>query len=71
MLRTRWRGGSGSTVLEPFQHTQQQKMGRIEDIEEPFMYRIPAPAFSVVTELDEKRNGENTELKEYSERSTD
>ena len=41
-------------------------MNRIEDVEEPFVYRLPAPAFSVVTELDEKRYGEDAELKEHT-----
>lgn len=45
-------------------------MGRIEDIEEPFVYRFPASAFSVVAELDEKRYSEDAELKEHVKRST-
>lgn len=42
-------------------------MSRIEDIEEPFMYRMPASALSVVAELNEKRYGKDAELKERAE----
>ena len=45
-------------------------MSRIEDIEEPFVYRFPASTFSVVAELNEKWNSEDTELEEHVKRST-